>query len=164
MRVQPWLDGTCVFVVPNNFPHFSSSDENSTANDYSLPASSITRSRKKLRALVVDDVLDVLDMFRVLLAQAGFDVVTANSAPAAISAARDHRFDVIVSDIGMPGMNGYELARALRALPGYEAVPMVAVTGYSEFDDRGEAFSAGFTAHMTKPIDPQSLLDLLEDL
>jgi CheY-like chemotaxis protein len=60
----------------------------------------------------------------------------------------------------MPGMNGYELARALRALPGYEAVPMVAVTGYSEFDDRGEAFSAGFTVHMTKPIDPQSLLDL----
>ena len=109
-------------------------------------------------------MLDVLDMLRVLLAQAGFDVVTANSAQAAISAARDHRFDVIVSDIGMPGMNGYELARVLRALPGYEAVPMVAVTGYSEFDDRGEALSAGFTAHMTKPIDPQSLLDLLGDL
>lgn len=164
MRVQPWVHGTCVFVFPNNFPHFSSSDENSTANDYSLPASSTTESRKKLRALVVDDVLDVLDMLRVLLAQAGFDVVTANSAPAAISAARDHLFDVIVSDIGMPGMNGYELARTLRALPGYEAVPMVAVTGYSEFDDRGEALSAGFTAHMTKPIDPQSLLDLLESL
>jgi CheY-like chemotaxis protein len=57
-------------------------------------------------------------------------------------------------------MNGYELAKALRALPGYHGVPMVAVTGYSAFDDRGKALSAGFSAHMIKPIDPQSLLEL----
>lgn len=164
MRVQPWVHETCVFVSPNNFPHFSSSDETSTANDYSQLASSVTRSRKKLRALVVDDVLDVAEMLRVLLTQAGFDVVTADSAYAAIDAAREQRFDVIVSDIGMPGMNGYELARVLRRLPRYKSVPMIAVSGYAEFNDRREALSAGFTAQMTKPIDPQSLLDLLEDL
>ena len=71
---------------------------------------------------------------------------------------------MIISDIGMPEMNGYELARALRALPGYEAVPMVAVTGYSMFDDRERSLRSGFNAHMTKPIEPRALLDLIEQL
>jgi CheY-like chemotaxis protein len=64
----------------------------------------------------------------------------------------------------MPNMNGYQLAKALRLLPGYETVPMVAVTGYSMFDDRERSMNAGFTAHMTKPIDPRALLDLIEQL
>lgn len=164
MMLDPGVHAACVLIVPDNCRQFSPPYENSTTTDCSLPASSITESRRKRRALIVDDVLDVLDMLRALLIHAGFDVVTANSAPAAVNAAREDQFDVIISDIGMPGMNGYELARVLRALPGYEGVPMVAVTGYSSFGDRGKAMNAGFTAHMTKPIDPQSLLDLLESL
>ena len=73
-------------------------------------------------------------------------------------------FDVIISDIGMPEMNGYELAEALRSLPGYETVPMVAVTGYSMFDDRNRSLTAGFNEHVTKPIDPRAFLDLIEQL
>jgi CheY-like chemotaxis protein len=121
-------------------------------------------SEAKRSALVVDDVNDVTEMLSVLLTHAGYDVVTAASAFAALSAARERHFDIVISDIGMPEMNGYELARALRSLPEYEAVPMVAVTGYSMFDDRERSLSSGFNAHMTKPIDPRALLDLIEQL
>lgn len=115
-------------------------------------------------ALVVDDVADVTEMLSVLLTHAGYDVVTAASAPQALTAARQQKFDIIISDIGMPEMNGYQLAREMRQIPGYENVPMVAVTGYSMFDDRERSASAGFNAHMTKPIDPRALLDLIEQL
>ncbi len=118
----------------------------------------------KRRALIVDDVPDVTDMLSVLLTHAGYDVVTACSALAALAATRLNQFDVIISDIGMPGMNGYELARTVRQLPGYEAVPMVAVTGYSKFDDQQRSLDAGFNAHLTKPIEPRELLDLIERL
>jgi CheY-like chemotaxis protein len=115
-------------------------------------------------ALVVDDVADVTDMLSVLLTHAGYEVVTAASAPQALKAASKRKFDIIISDIGMPEMNGYQLAREMRLLPGYENIPMVAVTGYSMFDDRKRSASAGFNAHMTKPIDPRALLDLIEQL
>ena len=119
---------------------------------------------KKRRALVVDDVDDVTEMLSVLLTHAGYEVMTASSAAAAISLAKGGQFDVIISDIGMPQMNGYELARAVRELSGYEAVPMVALTGYSKFDDRQRSLDAGFNAHLTKPIEPRELLDLIEQL
>lgn len=116
------------------------------------------------RALVVDDVADVTEMLSVLLTYAGYEVVTAGSAAEAIASARQNQFDVIISDIGMPQMNGYELARAVRGMPEYEAVPMVALTGYSKFDDRQRSLDAGFNAHLTKPVEPAELLDLIEQL
>jgi two-component system, chemotaxis family, CheB/CheR fusion protein len=115
-------------------------------------------------ALVVDDVADVTEMLEVFLTHAGFSVVTAASAKAALAAANERQFDVIISDIGMPEMNGYQLAEALRELPEYESVPLIAVTGYAMFDDQERSRNAGFDAHMTKPIDPHALLDLIEQL
>jgi CheY-like chemotaxis protein len=123
-----------------------------------------TEPQERRSALVVDDVADVTEMLAVVLSHAGYSVVTAASAPAALNAARQRRFDVIISDIGMPEMNGYQLAREMRTLPGYETVPMVAVTGYSMFDDKERSTNAGFNAHMTKPIDPRALLDLIDQL
>ena len=123
-----------------------------------------TEPRERKSALVVDDVADVTEMLAVVLTHAGYSVVTAASAPAALQAARERQFDVVISDIGMPEMNGYQLARELRVMPGYETVPMVAVTGYSMFDDKERSTKAGFNAHMTKPIDPRALLDLIEQL
>jgi CheY-like chemotaxis protein len=120
--------------------------------------------KRKRRALVVDDVEDVTDLLSVVLTHEGYEVVTADSAYAAIDAARERQFDVVISDIGMPGMNGYDLARTLRGLPGYDKVPMVAVTGFSMFDDRRRSLEAGFNAHLTKPIEPRALLDLIEHL
>jgi len=114
--------------------------------------------------LVVDDVSDVTDMLSVLLTHAGYEVSAAGSAKDAIALARNRHFDIVISDIGMPGMNGYELAETLRQIEGYETVPMVAVTGYSMFDDRNRSLTAGFNEHLTKPIDPRAFLDLIAQL
>jgi two-component system, chemotaxis family, CheB/CheR fusion protein len=119
---------------------------------------------RKRRALIVDDVADVTAMLKVALMKAGYDVVIAHSADKALKAAKKDKFDLIISDIGMPEMNGYELAKALRAMPGYEEIPMVAVTGYSMFNDREQSLRSGFTAHVTKPIDPRALLNLIDQL
>jgi CheY-like chemotaxis protein len=126
--------------------------------------STVNDSEKGRRALVVDDVPDVTDMLSVLLTHAGYDVSTASCARDAIALARANHFDVVISDIGMPEMNGYQLAEALRTLPDYKAVPMVAVTGYSMFDDRDRSLNAGFNEHVTKPIDPRAFLELIEQL
>jgi len=159
---------SCVFAGYQPSPLYLSQflpNQANHSNDIS-PDAEILRSEPHERrsALVVDDVADVTEMLAVVLTHAGYAVVTAASAPAALKAARERQFDVIISDIGMPEMNGYQLAREVRQLPGYETVPMVAVTGYSMFDDKERSTKAGFNAHMTKPIDPRALLDLIEQL
>jgi CheY-like chemotaxis protein len=121
-------------------------------------------NEEKPRALVVDDVPDVTEMIALFLQHAGYQTVMAYSAQDALSVARDEHFDIIISDIGMPGMNGYELAEELRRLPDYSTVPLIAVTGFSAFDDKGRALQSGFDAHMTKPINPMSLLELIQNL
>jgi len=146
-------------LVPRVFKH---PHVNNNWPSHSTPAE--PEDKSKPRALVVDDMLDVTEMLSVLLTHAGYDVETAASAPAALAAATSSHFDLVISDIGMPDMNGYELAQALRALPDYREVPLVAVTGFSMFDDRERSLSSGFNAHMTKPIDPGALLDLIENL
>ncbi|HEY0545607.1 MAG TPA: response regulator [Pyrinomonadaceae bacterium] len=128
-----------------------------------LPAG-IASEERKPHALVVDDAPDVLEMLAILLRHDDYEVTTATSAFEALEAAQAERFDVVVSDIGMPEMDGYQLASALRSLPGYKAVPMVAVTGFALYDDRERAIKSGFNAHLTKPINPISLLDLLAGL
>jgi len=117
-----------------------------------------------LRVLVVDDAPDVTEMIATLIRFAGYDVTTALSAPEAFDAARGDHFDAIVSDIGMPGMNGYQLAEALRALPEYAHTPLVAVTGFTMYDDRERARLSGFDDFLSKPINPSDLLDILKRL
>lgn len=118
----------------------------------------------QLRILVIDDVADVTDMISLFLKHAGFAVTTADSASMALELAAQEDFNLVISDIGMPRMNGYQLATELRNLPGYATVPMIAVTGYSEYNDRGRALGAGFNTHLTKPIDPDGLLNLIKEL
>lgn len=123
-----------------------------------------TRGRVlKGTVLVVDDVLDVTEMIALFLTHAGYEVTTANSADAALQLAERSHFDLVISDIGMPGMNGYELAESLRSQTSYRSTPLIAVTGYTEYDDRGRSLRAGFDAHLTKPINPSQLLDLIRD-
>jgi CheY-like chemotaxis protein len=126
--------------------------------------SSPGQAKRKPLALVVDDAPDLAEMLSVFLTHAGYDVVTANSAKAALDAAERARFDVVISDIGMPRMNGYQLVQTLRGLPGYSSIPMIAVTGFSMYDDRERSLSSGFNAHVTKPIDPIGLFELIEQL
>jgi two-component system CheB/CheR fusion protein len=124
----------------------------------------VTRTPGKPRILVVDDVADVTEMIALFLKHAGFDVRTANSAMTALQITSQDQFDLIISDIGMPDMNGYDLAESLRKSDAYQAIPMIAVTGYTEYDDRGRSLEAGFNAHLTKPINPSRLLSLIGDL
>jgi CheY-like chemotaxis protein len=102
-------------------------------------------------------------MIALFLTHAGYEVTTANSADFALQLAEGRHFDLVISDIGMPGMNGYELAESLRSQTDYRTTPLIAVTGYTEYDDRGRSLRAGFDAHLTKPINPSQLLDLVRD-
>ena len=116
------------------------------------------------RALVVDDNPDIADMLVVVLRHAGYEATATYSPSDALSRALAEHFDVIVSDIGMPGMTGSELARALREIPEYSAITMVAVTGFSMYDDRERALEAGFNTHLSKPIDPVALTRALSGI
>ncbi|HKG13368.1 MAG TPA: response regulator [Pyrinomonadaceae bacterium] len=118
----------------------------------------------RLRVLVVDDAPDVTEMIATLIRFAGYEVTTALSAPEAFDAARGDHYDAVVSDIGMPGMNGYQLAEALRALPEYARTPLVAVTGFTMYDDRERARLSGFDDFLSKPINPSDLIDILKRL
>ena len=124
------------------------------------------RSPRELKrsVLVVDDVNDVTDMIGMFLKHAGYQVVTAERAAEALNLARERKFDLVISDIGMPEMNGYEFVERLRRMTSYGQVPIIAVTGYTEYDDRGRSLRAGFNAHLTKPIEPSRLLDLMSEL
>jgi CheY-like chemotaxis protein len=164
--IEPGITNTLLssFTPVQLFSQFLPSHQKSPQGHPERSALPVERFERPRSALVVDDVSDVTDMLSVLLTHAGYDVTCASTAPEALSLAREHRFDMVISDIGMPEMNGYELAEALRSLPGYQAVPLVAVTGYSMFDDRSRSLTAGFNEHVTKPIDPRAFLDLIEQL
>jgi CheY-like chemotaxis protein len=115
-------------------------------------------------ALVVDDNSDITEMLAAVLSHAGYTVSTADSGTGALSAALARQYDVVISDIGMPGMNGYELAEALRSFPQYRSTRMVAVTGFAMYDDRDRALEAGFDAHLSKPIDPAALAQAIRGI
>jgi len=139
-------------------------DEEEPTRDPSTLGDAPPEMQNKPRALVIDDAPDVTEMLAILLQYAGYEVVKVYSGAQALDVARAEHFDVLVSDIGMPGMNGYELAEALRALPGYHSTPMIAVTGFSMYEDRDRALKCGFNAFLTKPINPRDLLNLVERL
>ena len=153
-----------IWIFNTLYNHFTPSRGSQDSARSVVDASFPDKSPKRRWALVVDDVSDVTDMLSVLMTHAGYEVATASSAPEAIALAKESNFDIVISDIGMPEMNGYQLAEALRGLPAYESVPLVAVTGYSMFDDRNRSLNAGFNEHITKPIDPRAFLELIEQL
>ena len=116
------------------------------------------------RVLAVDDDHDARDMLAALLEAAGAEVRTAGSGDEALAALRTWWPTVIVSDIGMPGQDGYELIGAIRALPGGDRIPAAALTAYSRSEDRARAFAAGFQAHIRKPADADQLIAALARL
>jgi CheY-like chemotaxis protein len=122
------------------------------------------RQESRGLALVVDDNSDIAEMLAAVLRHAGYTVSTADSGTGALSAALSKQFDVVVSDISMPGMNGYELAEALRSFPQYRSTRMIAVTGFAMYDDRDRALEAGFDTHLSKPIDPAALAQAIRGI
>jgi CheY-like chemotaxis protein len=113
-----------------------------------------------LRVLVVDDNVDAVEVLKEGLENAGHTVVTALDGPSAIAAAADAAPHVAVLDIGLPGMDGYELARRLRR--SFPLLRLVALTGYGQRSDVDAAIRAGFDAHCTKPITIKMLLEQIE--
>jgi len=116
------------------------------------------------RVLLVDDNVDANTMLAELLAAMGHDVSAHESAEAALHDARAHRYDALVLDIGMPGIDGFELARRIRAGGASAGALLIALTGYGQPQDRETSRAAGFDAHLVKPADAEQLLELLAGL
>ncbi|NRF71392.1 response regulator [Aquincola sp. S2] len=113
--------------------------------------------------LIVDDNVDALESLSTVFEVAGYEVRIAVSADAAMKEARSFRPDIAILDIGLPDMNGYDLARAMQALPG-GCGALIALTGYGQLADKEAAMAAGFALHFTKPTDPAALLLAIERL
>jgi two-component system, chemotaxis family, CheB/CheR fusion protein len=113
------------------------------------------------RMMIVDDNVDAADSMAMLLRLAGHEVEAAYDGPAALIAADTFKPEVLLVDIGLPGMDGYELARQMRLRPALTAALLVAMTGYGRPQDRREAAVAGFDHHLTKPVSLEALLAVL---
>jgi CheY-like chemotaxis protein len=112
------------------------------------------------RILAVDDNKDAVESLALLLTMMGHEVRVAYEGFTAMDAARTYEPEVVLLDIGLPGMDGYQVARWLRRQPALAKVLLIAVTGYSQPEDRRRSREAGFDYHMAKPVD----LDVLERL
>lgn len=120
------------------------------------PVASLTKPTCR-RILVVDDNVDVTSTLRMLLSVQRHEVRVAHDGPAALEAARDFQPDVILLDIGLPRMDGYQVARRLRQEPGMKSVLLVAMTGYAQEEDRRRSQEAGFNVHLVKPVSLDTL-------
>jgi PAS domain S-box-containing protein len=130
------------------------------AADAAGPPSPHRASAGRLRILVVEDNPDAAESLRLMLELDGHEVEIAGSGEEGVARARAARPDVILSDVGLPDISGYELARALRADPAVRA-RLVAITGYGQAQDREEALRSGFEDHLTKPFDHRRLQQVL---
>lgn len=120
-----------------------------------------TEESSSRRVLVVDDNVDVADMLGKMLRLVGNEVQTSNDGPDAIEKCREFLPDVVLLDIGMPGMNGYEVARALRQEPCGTSVKLIALTGWGSDDDKRQTKEAGFDHHLVKPVQLADLEKIL---
>jgi PAS domain S-box-containing protein len=112
-----------------------------------------------VRVLAVDDDADALTLVREILETAGAQVFTAASAPAALAVLEEQSPDVLISDLGMPGMDGFELIQRVRTLTNEKKdIPAAALTAYARSEDRARALRTGFEMHLAKPIDPSELI------
>jgi CheY-like chemotaxis protein len=112
--------------------------------------------------MVVDDNRDAANSLAEILRLMDYQVKVAYDGPSALELVREAMPRLIVLDIGMPDMNGYEVLTALRALPGGDGVTAAALTGFGTDEDKGRALAAGFDVHLTKPLDFAALQDFLQ--
>jgi signal transduction histidine kinase/ActR/RegA family two-component response regulator len=113
------------------------------------------------RVLVIEDNVDHAETLRALLALGGHEVEEAHDGPAGVEKAHAFRPDIVLCDIGLPGMNGYEVARALRIDPAHAATLLVAVTGYTQPEDKRRSAKAGFDHHLGKPVTLEQLESIM---
>lgn len=117
-----------------------------------------------LRVLIVDDHADLLTMLDLMMQRRQYAVKTARSGDQALQLAPEFCPHVVISDIGMPGMDGYQLMQNLRANIDLAPFKSIALSGYDEQNEDGRARQAGYDAHVTKPIEFEQLFEIIEDL
>ncbi|HZH76430.1 MAG TPA: response regulator, partial [Archangium sp.] len=117
-----------------------------------------------VRLLVVDDNQDAAELLTELLSAKGYATRVAFDGPTGLQVAREFQPHLAILDVGLPVMDGYELASKLRQEPTLQSLKLVALTGYGQDSDRHRARAAGFDVHLVKPIDPGQLLRTLGDL
>jgi signal transduction histidine kinase/CheY-like chemotaxis protein len=127
------------------------------------PSEGVKASRS-LRVLIVDDNVDAAMLLAELLRALGHDPIIAHDGPGALGSVSSNQPQLAILDIGLPGMDGYELAKQLHSVPGLEHVPVVALTGYGQPSDRDRSLAAGFEDHLVKPIDLGRLQSLFARL
>jgi CheY-like chemotaxis protein/nitrogen-specific signal transduction histidine kinase len=120
-----------------------------------------TPSVRRLRVLVVEDNVDAADSLRLLLEMSGHEVNVAHTGPEGVKIASQFEPQVVLCDLGLPGMDGFTVASQLRNQSATRAARLIAVTGYGRDEDRRRAKEAGFDEHLTKPVDPRKLLEEL---
>ena len=138
-----------------------------TRSPHGLSDSLAAKALRDLRVLLVDDEEDARELLATVLGSAGALVTQADSVRAAIKAFTEHDFGVLVSDIGMPFEDGYDLIRQLRTAgrsPQARAIPAVAVTAFAAPEDRHKSLAAGFQEHLTKPVDLSALIEVVASL
>jgi len=124
-----------------------------------------TRARPvRRRVLIVDDNQDGAESLAILLQLGGHETHTAHDGQQAIEDAERLRPDIVLLDIGLPRLNGYEVCRRIREQPWGKELSMVAVTGWGQQEDRRRSQEAGFDTHIVKPVEPEALMDLLASL
>ncbi|MEP7218842.1 MAG: PAS domain S-box protein, partial [Bacteroidota bacterium] len=136
-------------------------DEPSDAEAVDMQGVAESTVPEPLHILVVDDNIDAARSMTLYLKAWGYDVRIAHDGPNALAIAAEHRPDVVLLDIGLPGMSGYDVAVELRKLNHGAEIEIVAVTGYGQEEDRRRTREAGIDHHMVKPIDPRALRVLL---
>jgi CheY-like chemotaxis protein len=118
----------------------------------------------KRKLLVVDDNRDAAESMSMLLEMWGHEVAYAYDGPSALITAQQLRPQAVFLDIGLPGMDGYEVAERLRALPEGKDAVLIAITGYGQEDDRRRSQRAGIDHHLVKPVAPDALRRLIDSL
>jgi CheY-like chemotaxis protein len=124
-------------------------------------AAPLTARAPGLRVLVVDDDRNMADVVGGFLSTRGCAARVAYDGPSALAAAPEFCPDVVLLDIDMPGMNGYEVARRLRAVPALDGAALLAFTGHADQEHRRQSNEAGMALHLVKPMELQELLDVL---
>lgn len=113
--------------------------------------------------LIVEDNPDARETLRLLLELEGYHVETADTGARGVELARQTPFNVALVDIGLPDLDGYQVARQIRSAPAGTKLFLVALTGYGQPDDRRRALEAGFDTHLVKPVDPDDLVRILAE-
>ena len=147
------------FVI--KLPRAAQSDDGAARTEIKLETPS---TQRRTRVMIVEDQPDTLEMLSAQFTVRGYETITCNSALEALEICRHESFDVLISDIAMPEMDGLQLIRELRQRDGAKRISAVALSGYASEKDAQAALAAGFDLHLPKPIDPAELAAAVEKL